>query len=66
MQCTICHLEKQKRESFNVSASCILAPYELVHCDIWGPYSQAPMQGHHYFLIVVDDYSQVTWIYLIS
>lgn len=39
-------------------------PFDLIHVDIWGPISTPFMQGHRYFLTVVDDFSRFCWIYL--
>jgi len=33
--------------------------------DIWGPCSITSMQGFHYFLTIVDDYSRYTWIIML-
>jgi len=38
----------------------------LIHVDIWGPYSIPSIHGHKYFLIIVDDYSRYTWIFLLK
>jgi len=38
--------------------------FDLIHVDIWGPYSIPSIHGHKYFLTVVDDYSMYTWIFL--
>lgn len=32
--------------------------------DIWGPLSICSLQGHQYFLTIVDDYTRHTWLYL--
>lgn len=32
--------------------------------EIWGPISIPSFQGHQYFLSIVDDFSQYTWIHL--
>jgi len=58
--CTVCHLARQKRLSFPHSVSCSLSIFALIHCDIWGLFSVSSRNGHHYFLIIVDDYSRLT------
>lgn len=40
--------------------------FELIHCDIWGPFSTASSSGDYYFLTIVDDYTRCTWLYLIK
>ena len=39
--------------------------FDLVHCDIWGPFNTATYHGMRYFLTLVDDHSHFTWIYLL-
>lgn len=34
--------------------------------DIWGPVSTPSIQGHKYFLTIVDDHSRHTWIFLMK
>jgi len=38
--------------------------FELIHCDIWGAYRKSSSNDAHYFLIVVDNASWATWVYL--
>jgi hypothetical protein len=47
--CDVCHLAKQKHLSYQLSASKSSRCFELLHMDIWGPYSTATMHGHKYF-----------------
>ena len=61
--CGICHFEKQKRLSFPLSASISKKYFDLIHVDVWGPYSLSSIHGHKYFLTIVDDYSRYTWIF---
>ena len=41
-------------------------PFDLVHCDIWGPYSVSSHAGHRYFPTLGNDYSRFTWIFLLK
>lgn len=65
-KCSICPSAKQTRFSFPLnsikSTSCI----DIVHMDIWGPYKIPIVDGHKYFLTIVDDYTRTTWIYLLK
>ena len=40
--------------------------FELIHLDIWGPFSVASVHGHRYFLTVIDDFSRHTWVFLMK
>ncbi|KAL0400307.1 UNVERIFIED_CONTAM: Retrovirus-related Pol polyprotein from transposon RE1 [Sesamum radiatum] len=62
--CSICPLAKQSRSSFSLSDSVACQPFHLLHIDIWGPYKEPSLSGGHYVLTIVDDYSRVTWTYL--
>lgn len=64
--CEVCHLAKHKRKPFPVSISKTNAIFDLLHIDIWGPFSICSMNGECYFLIVVDDCSRFTWVYLMK
>ena len=41
------------------------APFELVHYDVWGP-CPVLSSGFKYFVIFVNDFSRVTWLYLMK
>ncbi|KAL4285046.1 hypothetical protein GQ457_16G030870 [Hibiscus cannabinus] len=64
--CLICPLAKQKHLSFPVSFTVTHSPFEMIHCDIWGPYKMPTHDGFRYFLTLVDDYSRSTWTYLLK
>ena len=62
--CDICPLAKQKRLSFPNAGHMCKNNFDLIHCDIWGPYFVPTIDGHKYFLTIVDDHSRSTWVYL--
>ena len=41
-------------------------PLELVHSDVWGPCSVLSSTRFKYFVTFVDDFSRVTWLYLMK
>ena len=55
--CDICPLAKQTRLSFPSSFISSQAPFDLIHCDIWGPHRVNSHSGARYFFTIVDDYS---------
>jgi len=61
--CDIYHFAKQKRLPFPLSASKSKRCFDLIHVDVWGPYSLSSIYGHKYFLTIVDDYSIYTWVF---
>lgn len=65
MHCKVCHQAKQRKLAFPPNSTLANQPFELVHLDIWGPFSIPTIAGHKYFLTLVDDHSRATWVYLL-
>ncbi|GAA0151417.1 transmembrane signal receptor [Lithospermum erythrorhizon] len=63
--CTTYHRAKHTRESFPISTHKSSRCFELIHCDVWGPYRTVSSCGARYFLTLVDDYSRVVWVFLL-
>ena len=64
--CDVCLRAKQTRLSFPISENKTKGIFDMVHCDIWGPYRTPTHSGARYFLTIVDDYSRGVWLYLMS
>ncbi|XP_021756883.1 uncharacterized protein LOC110721955 [Chenopodium quinoa] len=64
--CEVCHRSKHTRDKFPLSENKASRIFEIVHCDLWGPYKEPSSCGAHYFLTLVDDYSRAVWIYLLN
>jgi hypothetical protein len=64
--CKVCPLAKQKRLHFPISNKVSKAPFDIVHVDIWGPFSTQYTNGSHYFLTIVDDFSRYSWVHLMA
>ena len=62
--CYICPLAKQKTLSFVSNNHMSSFPFDLIHCDIWGPYNEPDYFDHRYFLTLVDDCTRFTWVFL--
>ena len=39
---------------------------ELVHADICGPISPSTLGGSKYFLLIIDDYTRLTWVAMLQ
>lgn len=63
--CTICPTTKQKRLPSISENNISNTPFELIRCDIWGPYHINFHRVFRYFINIVDDCTRHTWIYLI-
>ena len=64
--CTVCHHAKQRRLSFVSHNHLSVYPFDLVHCDVWGPFHTLTVEGYKYFLTLVDDSSRYTWVYMMK
>lgn len=60
-----CHLSKQTRLPFLDSQSHSEFAFDLMHCDIWEKYS-TPNHDDMHFFFPVDDFSRITWIFLMK
>ena len=40
--------------------------FELFHSDVWGPNCMPSIKYFRYFLLFVDDFSRMTWLYLLK
>ena len=64
--CSVCPIAKQKRLPFsNENHVCSLV-FDLIYCDIWGPFSVLSLNGFKYFLTIIDDCNRCTWVYLMK
>ena len=64
--CDICHFSKQKKLPFIASTHVSTNPFDLLHCDLWGPFATRTVDGFKFFLTIVDDSTRRTWVYLLK
>ncbi|GKA38705.1 retrovirus-related pol polyprotein from transposon TNT 1-94, partial [Tanacetum coccineum] len=65
--CEGCALGKQARKSFPVAqAKRAEEKLELVHADICGPMKTDSYARSKYFLLFIDDYSRICWVYFLT
>ena len=64
--CDTCHCAKQKKLPFSNSTSLSPKPFSLIHVDIWDPCASHSMNGHKYFLTIINDHSRYVWVILMS
>ncbi|HEV7738404.1 MAG TPA: DDE-type integrase/transposase/recombinase, partial [Chlamydiales bacterium] len=60
--CEGCLLGKSTRRSYTSSSYRSSEPFQLVHMDLCGPMQTRSIEGHDYFMILVDDYSRFLWV----
>ena len=42
------------------------SPFELVHFDVWGPTPVMSIDGFHCYVLFVDHFTRLTWLYLLK
>ena len=65
-QCEICELAKHKRVSFLINSERTTNPFNLINSNIWGPAEVPNVSGSRWFVTFIDDYSRVTWVFLLK
>ena len=61
-----CQLGKHHRSSYSsLDGIPSYAPFDLLHCDVWGPSRTPSISGHRYYIVFVDYYTRVSWVYLL-
>ena len=64
--CELCQLGKHHRSSYSSHDGIPSStPFDLLHCDVWGPSRTPFILGHRYYIVFVDDYTRVSWVYLL-
>ena len=60
--CRHCQHEKQTKASFKRKEHMTSHPLEIVHTDLCGPTRTKILQGEYYFILLIDDYTRMTWV----
>ncbi|KAH9733926.1 retrovirus-related pol polyprotein from transposon TNT 1-94-like protein [Citrus sinensis] len=61
--CEHCVVGKKTRVKFDTANHDTREILEYVHSDVWGPTKTASIDGSHYFVTFVDDFSRRVWVY---
>lgn len=56
----VCYRARRIHLPFPLSHSKANRAFDLLHCGVWVTYPKAVHTNAHYFLSIVNDYSQVT------
>ena len=62
----LCPIAKQKRFSFPSYNNILDNAFDLINCDVWGPFAKFTHDGFRYFLTIVDDATRSTWVNLMK
>lgn len=67
LRCESCQLGKYVRVSFsNRINNRVMAPFDVVHFDVWGPSRFPSTLGYKYYVTFIDDFSRCTWVFLMK
>ena len=65
--CESCELGKHHRSSYpSRTGPPTHRPFDLVHCDVWGPAPHPSPTGGKYYMVFVDDYTWASWTYILA
>jgi hypothetical protein len=64
--CDVCELGKQIRSSYRIFGNRSSRVFDLIHSYVWGSYSANTINSYRYFVIFIDCFSRVTWLYLMK
>ena len=60
--CRHCLHGKQTKTRFKVKEHTTSHLLELIHTDICGPTRTKRFKGEYYFMLLIDDYTRMTWV----
>jgi len=63
--CNVCNTEKLTRKPFPISTTKSDDLLELVHSDFCGPMEKESLGKSKYYVIFIDDYSRMKWVYFV-
>ena len=65
--CEACQFGKQQRLPFPSDSTWrATEKLQLIHTDVCGPMSEMSLNGSKYFLIFIDDFSRMCWVYFLK
>ena len=65
--CHGCLMSKQTRKSFPSQTNfSVIVALELLHMDLCGPITPATPAGNRYFMLIVDDFTRMIWVYMLK
>nr|GEV57541.1 putative ribonuclease H-like domain-containing protein [Tanacetum cinerariifolium] len=65
--CVACQKRKQHKASYKTkTVSSICKPLQLLHMDLFGPVSIRSINKKTYCLVVTDDFSRFSWVFILA
>ena len=59
-------LAKSHCVSYPAKSNKSYIPFSLIHSDVWRPTPCFETYGFRWFVTFIDDYTQMTWLYLMK
>ena len=66
LKCETCIRAKNHRVTFSLNNNRVNSAFSLVHSDVWGPTPNSHNNQFQYFVLFVDDFSRMTWVYFLK
>uniref|UniRef100_A0A2N9GCI3 Integrase catalytic domain-containing protein n=1 Tax=Fagus sylvatica TaxID=28930 RepID=A0A2N9GCI3_FAGSY len=60
------HPSKMHQLPFPTSNKTVNSPFELIHADLWGPAPVVASNSFRFYLVLVDEFTKFTWVYLLK
>ncbi len=64
--CEHCIFGKLHRKKFPKAIHRTKGTLDYIHSDCWGPSRVDSLGGHRYFVSMIDDYSRMTWVFMMK
>ncbi|KAE8666818.1 hypothetical protein F3Y22_tig00112491pilonHSYRG00346 [Hibiscus syriacus] len=66
ISCKACRFGKQTRLPFSNATSRARTKLQLIHTDIGGATPELSLKGSKYYILFIDDFSRMCWIYFLK
>lgn len=63
--CKTCQFGKQARLRFKKATWRATEKLQLIHTDMAGPHKTLLLKGSNYYIVFIDDYTRMCWIYFL-
>ena len=64
--CKHCQIGKKARVRFKRKENSTTKPLEILHTDLCGPTRTKITYGEQYFMLIIDDYTRLTWVFFLK
>ncbi|UZJ51773.1 hypothetical protein CBS101457_001093 [Exobasidium rhododendri] len=64
--CRACVVGQRQQKPFGRSRKIAAEPFDVVHIDLSGIHAYKSISGSQYFMVFLDDWSRMTWVYFMQ